>query len=76
LKDEKQPFKLQKALNKQNIFPRRYFYPSLDTLNYIESKQYAPVSRNISSRILALPMYSELEENNQAKIINIIKDNL
>ena len=76
LKDEEQTLGLQKALNKQNIFPRRYFYPSLDTLSYIKPKQYSPISRDISSRILALPMYPELKENDQVKIINIIKDSL
>ena len=76
LKDEEQALKVQKALNEKKIFPRRYFYPSLDTLSYIKPKQYAPVSRDISSRILALPMYPELEENDQVKIINIIKDSL
>ena len=60
LKDEDQTLKLQKALNEKEIFPRRYFYPSLDTLSYIEPKQYAPISRDISSRILALPMYPGL----------------
>ncbi len=73
LKDEAQTLKLQKALNEKQIFPRRYFYPSLDTLSYIEPKQYSPISRDISNRILALPMYSGLEEKDQIKIINIIQ---
>lgn len=73
LKDEEQTLKLQKALNEKQIFPRRYFYPSLDTLSYIEPKQYAPISRDISSRILALPIYPELEENEQGLILDIIK---
>ncbi len=76
LKDEKQTLKVQKALNENQIFPRRYFYPSLDTLSYIEPKQYAPISRDISNRILALPIYPDLEEDNQLIIIDIIKRNL
>ena len=35
---------------------------SLDTLSYLEPKQFMPISRNISSRILALPIYLELAE--------------
>ena len=73
LQDEEQTLKLQKALNEQQIFPRRYFYPSLDTLSYIEPKQYAPVARDISNRILALPLYPELDKDDQMKIINIVK---
>ena len=76
LKDEEQTLKLQKALNEKQIFPRRYFFPSLDTLSYIEPKQFMPISREISSRILALPMYPELSEDEQTKIIKIIKENI
>jgi len=67
------PLKLQKALNEEQIFPQRYFYPSLDTLNYIEPKQYSPISRDISNRVLALPMYPELTEDEQSFILDIIK---
>ncbi len=70
---EEQLLKVQKDLNEADIFPRRYFYPSLDTLDYIEPKQVCEVSRDISKRILCLPIYSELEKLNQEKIINIIK---
>ena len=76
LKDEEETLKLQDALNHQNIFPRRYFYPSLDTLNYIEPKQHIPISRDISNRILALPMYPELEKDDQMKIIDIVKNTM
>ena len=62
LKDKKQTEKVQQALNDKDIFPRRYFYPSLDTLSYIEPKQYAPVSRDIASRILCLPLFAELSD--------------
>jgi dTDP-4-amino-4,6-dideoxygalactose transaminase len=47
------------ALNKQQVFPRRYFYPSLDTLNYV-GEQQCPVSRDIAGRILCLPLYHDL----------------
>ncbi|RLA79186.1 MAG: DegT/DnrJ/EryC1/StrS family aminotransferase [Epsilonproteobacteria bacterium] len=76
LKGEAQALKVQNALNKQNIYPRRYFYPSLDTLSYIEPKQYMPNSREISSRILCLPLYPELKLDEQMKIIEIVKRNL
>ena len=46
-------------LNKYQVFPRRYFYPSLDTLNYVEA-QHCPVSRDIASRILCLPLFHDL----------------
>ncbi|MFT7824588.1 MAG: DegT/DnrJ/EryC1/StrS family aminotransferase [Sulfurimonas sp.] len=71
---EAQTLEVQKALNRAEIFPRRYFYPSLDTLPYLENDDVMPISRDISSRILALPMFSELEERDQKKMIDIIKE--
>ncbi|MCT7487183.1 DegT/DnrJ/EryC1/StrS family aminotransferase [Aliarcobacter cryaerophilus] len=72
-KNEEELLKVQKALNEKQIFPRRYFYPSLDTLEYIEPKQECKISRDISKRILCLPIYAELEKDNQDKIIDIIR---
>lgn len=75
-KNEDQLKNVQNALNKQQIFPRRYFYPSLDTLSYIEPKQYCHNSRNITNKILCLPIYAGLEEKDLKQIINIVKENL
>ncbi len=75
-KSEEQMLTVQKALNDEQIFPRRYFYPSLDTLNYIEPKQRCNISRDICNRILVLPMYPELKKEDQTHIIQIIKKNI
>jgi len=48
-------------LTANNISTRRYFYPSLSTLNYIE-KQTMPVCEDISCRVLCLPLYFDLSE--------------
>lgn len=64
-----------KALNEAQIFPRRYFYPSLNTLKYIE-KLEMPVSESISSRIICLPLYVGLTEIDLVKIIQIVNNNL
>ena len=76
LKNEEEMLKIKKILNTKNIFPRRYFYPSLDTLSYIKPKQFMSNSRNISTRILCLPLYPGLKNDSQMQIIQIIKDNL
>lgn len=75
-KSEDELLKVQKGLNEKDIFPRRYFYPSLDTLEYIEPKQESKISRDISKKILCLPIYAELEKDFQDTIIEIIKDNI
>lgn len=48
-------------LEGKEIFPRRYFFPSLSSLNYVKETA-TPVSDDIASRILCLPLYFELSE--------------
>lgn len=47
------------ALEAEQIFPRRYFYPSLDTLPYVQANA-CPVSRSVAERVLCLPLYPGL----------------
>jgi dTDP-4-amino-4,6-dideoxygalactose transaminase len=61
------------ALNGSNIYPRRYFYPSLNTLLYLDHESFMPISEDISRRILCLPLFDSLQEDDQIKIINIVK---
>jgi len=63
---------IEKTLNSTNIFPRRYFYPSLDTLDYINEKQFCKISRDISSRILCLPMYPQIDMKTVEQICDIV----
>lgn len=73
---EEQRIRVQENLNKSEIFPRRYFFPSLDTLSYIEPKQASPISRDISGRILALPLYPGLTESEQTLIISGVRNSI
>jgi dTDP-4-amino-4,6-dideoxygalactose transaminase len=60
-------------LNKLNIFPRRYFYPSLNAINFIKGNSM-PISENICNKILCLPLYYGLTENKLDLIINVINN--
>lgn len=71
-KSEKQLLKVNKKLNAENIFPRRYFYPSLNTLSYHNEKQSCPVSEDISKRIMCLPLYEDLDEKTVGRICEIV----
>lgn len=71
--NENQLLKIEDKLKENDILPRRYFYPSLDTLSYLDSKQICNNSRDIASRILCLPIYPELSNSNVGNIIQIIK---
>ncbi|MBC5864215.1 DegT/DnrJ/EryC1/StrS family aminotransferase [Flavobacterium turcicum] len=64
---------VQKALNDKQIFPRRYFYPSLNTIPYVNGEPM-PVSESIASRVLCLPLYEGLEEEDVVKIITTINN--
>jgi dTDP-4-amino-4,6-dideoxygalactose transaminase len=52
---------VKSELEIHEIFPRRYFYPSLSTLNYVQ-QSYTPKSDDVASRILCLPLYYELSK--------------
>ena len=66
---------LQKALNEIQIFPRRYFYPSLNTIPFVNGESM-PVSESIASRVLCLPLYSGLEKEDVNRIIQLINQSL
>ncbi len=69
---------IYRLLVKNNIFPRRYFYPLISDLSLYRSipsasKQNLPVSSRISQQILCLPVYADLDQNTIIRIIEIIK---
>lgn len=57
--DEKTVLKVISNLNANRIFPRRYFHPSLNTVKVYPNAKM-PVSEDISTRILCLPLYYDL----------------
>lgn len=63
--------KVKSALERAEIFPRRYFYPSLSKLNYVK-KTTMPISDDIAKRVLCLPLYHTLSEMEQELISRII----
>ena len=71
-KDEATLLTVMQRLQEHNIAPRRYFYPSLDTLDFLQPRQSMPISRDIASRILCLPLYAQLESSIQSQIIKTV----
>lgn len=72
LSDERELIDAIEMLNQASIYPRRYFYPSLNTITYIESKNSCPAAEDLSKRILCLPLYPGLEKKEIVSICNII----
>ncbi len=73
--NECQMLKVFEELKKENIYPRRYFYPSLNKLPYVKGES-CPVSEDISIRIACLPLYKELNVKDVEKISKIILKNI
>jgi dTDP-4-amino-4,6-dideoxygalactose transaminase len=68
---EEELLSAQKRLNEAEIFPRRYFYPSLNTIDFVNGASM-PISESIASRILCLPLYVGLTEVELKLIVNLI----
>lgn len=73
-KDEDTLLKVQAKLNENHIFPRRYFWPSVNTFTKLVPYVPMPVSEDIASRILCLPLYYSLAIDDIEIIINIINN--
>ncbi|MBL0043457.1 MAG: DegT/DnrJ/EryC1/StrS family aminotransferase [Flavobacteriales bacterium] len=66
----------QAALLVEDILPRRYFYPSLDQLPYLQDPAPCPVSRHIAESVLCLPLYHGLAVEDRDRVIRIIREAL
>jgi dTDP-4-amino-4,6-dideoxygalactose transaminase len=75
LESEEILIKVQRALNQNDIYPRRYFYPSLNKLNYLDGND-APISESIAVRILCLPLSNHIDEKHLKIICKIIDENV
>jgi dTDP-4-amino-4,6-dideoxygalactose transaminase len=65
---------IEKQLNSNQIFPRRYFYPSVNTFDALVKYSPMPIAEDISKRILCLPLYYDLSEFEILTICNLIKE--
>ncbi|GIV30541.1 MAG: aminotransferase DegT [Vicingaceae bacterium] len=69
---EESLLKAEQKLKENHILPRRYFYPSLNKLPYVTYEKM-PVAEDISSRVLCLPLSTEVTNEQIEKITSIIK---
>jgi dTDP-4-amino-4,6-dideoxygalactose transaminase len=59
LPNQKIALEIIEELNKNWVYPRRYFYPSLNLLNYVDNMPM-PVAESASARVLCLPLFHTL----------------
>ncbi len=68
---------LFRVLQENSIYPRKYFYPLCNELDCYKNKYRQQgnlsVSRDISSRILCLPIYPALPHSSVERICQLIK---
>ena len=72
-KNELELLRVFEALGREDIYPRRYFYPSLNKLPYLDDKYECPISEDVRSRIACLPLYVGLGDADVERICRIIK---
>lgn len=67
--------KVREALATKKIFTRRYFYPSLNGLPFL-NYQPCEVSESVSKRVLCIPLFYDLSNEEIELISSIINDTL
>lgn len=75
LETEAQMLEVESALNTKDIIPRRYFYPSLHNLPYLD-KSSMPDSESVASRILCLPLYLGLSDEELQLICRTVNESV
>ena len=72
-RSEKELLDAQGALLAQQVVPRRYFHPSVNTFRAIVPDAPAmPISEDVASRILCLPLYWKLPKSEIERICKIL----
>ena len=63
-----------KTLAQDQIFPRRYFYPSLNKLKYLNSEDVCPISERMANTVICVPLFHDLRFDQIDRICNLILD--
>jgi len=58
----------------ENIFPRRYFYPSLEELPYVNSELKCTVAKDIAVRVICLPLYTSIKNSDLNRIVTVLEN--
>lgn len=62
----------EQCLNEAGVYPRRYFYPSLDTMGYGRLDGECPISRDRAQKVLCLPLFPSLQVFVRDEIISTL----
>ncbi len=73
-RSEEQVVRVSARLRENGVLARRYFYPSLESVEYLDAQKRQPISQDIAGRILCLPIYSDLPVEIAEKITVIVNE--
>jgi len=65
---------VQARLHERKYFPRRYFYPSLNTIKAVAPYTPMPESESLAKRILCMPSHNRVDMETVALICGLIKN--
>jgi len=71
IESEEKLLEIEEALNKLKIYPRRYFFPSLNKIRYLKSNEKL-ISEKICQQILCLPLFVGINLNDLILITKTI----
>ncbi len=62
-------------MNNNGVFPRKYFYPLISEFACYRDKYISdtPIAKDIASRVLCLPLWSEMETDQICRVCNLIR---
>jgi dTDP-4-amino-4,6-dideoxygalactose transaminase len=72
-KSENELIKVKNYLATSGINSRRYFYPVLNQLSFLNIKDPCPIAEDISKKVLCLPFYQQLSDDEIYHISKMIK---
>ncbi|OXY81879.1 DegT/DnrJ/EryC1/StrS family aminotransferase [Oceanimonas doudoroffii] len=70
---EQEAMQVAGLLKENGVLARRYFFPSLETIECLSYSSKQPISHDIASRILCMPIYAGLQALEQQRVIDIIQ---
>ena len=61
-----------KELSVRGITARRYFYPSLDSLDYVQSADL-PIAHDVTRRVACLPLMYQLTREDVQRVADVLR---
>ncbi len=69
---EEQAVRVAAKLKENGVLARRYFYPSLESVECLDMNSDLSASKGIAARVLCLPIYSDLKTTQQELVLRIL----